>query len=1140
MLQGNKKGPKLFGFLYRAHSWLSHRVHNMTRRQRIISGSIAGVIALAAIIPTASHLIDTWRYDLDQQTLSLVGSINKDLVPKLKFNSQKSQWEFNQIAESTDTEMPASLVAQAGGSGKDDKSLYSTTFPTDPSKGVTFSDTQTKLSFTMTPEFGLYEGRANDGRLIYPMKNGAKLIYTAKNNGMKEDIVLPKFIEKELEFSYKLNLPKTLEAKIMDDGAIGIFSADPILFGAVSTSSDMDTEKLKSARENGEKNHLLFAIPAPVIVQSGGGKTKANAKFGLAGDVLTVTARDMDTVTYPASVDPSVVVTSSSDFSNGGNNEGNIYYSTDQINRGKVTGGSVSSWSTTTAMDVTTEKLSTVAYNGYLYMMGGYRRSPSGSFDTTYYAPINSNGTLGSWTSTTSLPALYNTTEIIAYNGYMYLIADQAYVTSPSNVATTYYSKINSNGTLGSWTMSTDLPQAIVNHAVVAANGYIYTLGGSPTSGGSCGANGDCMNTVYYAPLNANGSIGTWNTTTSFSGVRAVAKATSYNGYLYLGGGGSSTYLNDVQYAKINNDGTLGSWVSTTSFTGARYGHQFAAYNGYLYLYSGRGSSWFSDVQIAQINANGSIGAWTTTTSFSTGRAYGGGAIYKGYVYMLGGYNGSTNFSDVQYAKIDPPGIASTNSSSTTFGGAIDAGTGGCGFMYNGYLYYIGGYNGTAYSAQARYASINTSGAVSTWATTSALTAPIAGGSGLGGGACAISNNRIYMIGGTTSTAGGTTSVASIQYASFNSNGTLSSWTLNPTDYVNAFTNQTAVAYNGQVYAVGLSGGGASNRIYRAPVNSDGTLGSWVWDGNGTNNLAASTSSAGMVVYNKFIYLLGGYNSPNYLNTVQYAAINSDGSLGTWNTTTALSSVKDNLSVAIVNGYLYTLGGETTGGTYSNAVEFAKINSDGSIGSWQSSANLSVTYSNGGTAVWNDRIYLISGRNNGTRGKNVLYVTTRSGGGGINNGWTTSGNTFTARQGHGSVVANGYLYVLGGITTGGSRIDSVQYAAIGDDGSVGTWATTTSLPSARAGIGVVAYGNNLFIFGGKTGPTSVTDSVHSAPLNSNGTIGAWTALPNLPDQVSSMAVTTRSGYVYLLGGVKSTTNDNVWYARMNGDGTLGT
>ncbi len=614
---------------------------------------------------------------------------------KLTYNQEKAEWQFNADTEAstTDEALPPTLTAQAGGSGSNDESLYAVNFPTDPKKGVSFTDTQTELSFTMTPQFDLHSGQATDGRLVHPMSGGAKLIYSAKNNGMKEDFVLPKFIGKELTYSYKLSLPSTLTARILSDGSVGIFSADPVLFGKISTASDMDAEKLKSAREQGEKNHLLFAIPAPVIVQSGDTSTKATATFGLNGNILTVTARDMDTVTYPASIDPSVVVTSSSDFATG-NNESNIDFSTDQINRGVVTGGGISGgWSSTASGSFTARAVAgSAVYNGYLYLIGG--RGPGGN--DVSYAPINSNGTVGAWSDTTTLPAnrLYPAT--VAYNGKMYVYG--GYTSGTSALNTVLYANINSDGTLGSWTSaSNNMASTACRFGWTGYNGYLYAVGGATgTVASYCGNSSSTMtNTLQYAPILANGDVGAWTTSANtFTNARKDPGFAIYNGNAYMSSGttdGITTYR-DTQIAKIKSDGSIGSWRTTSEEipSPGKYRFGYQAYNGYLYMSGGTNN--MTGTLYAQIYANGDIGPWQTSPTMSTGRYGHGFVLYKGYAYYFGGNDESNYLNDTGYAKIDDPGKTSSNISTTAFGSSVNNGSGGAGFVYNGYIYYVGGW----------------------------------------------------------------------------------------------------------------------------------------------------------------------------------------------------------------------------------------------------------------------------------------------------------------------------------------------------------------------------------------------------------------------------------------------------------------
>lgn len=110
----------------------------------------------------------------------------------------------------------------------------------------------------------------------------------------------------------------------------------------------------------------------------------------------------------------------------------------------------------------------------------------------------------------------------------------------------------NSPGGSIAWGNTTSFATGRYNFGVAAYNCYIYVVGGS---------NGSNLTDVQYAPINTNGSIGAWQTTTSISGSGYAAVA--YNGYLYSVG-------SSVQYAPINADGTLGTWTSISGFSGTK------------------------------------------------------------------------------------------------------------------------------------------------------------------------------------------------------------------------------------------------------------------------------------------------------------------------------------------------------------------------------------------------------------------------------------------------------------------------------------------------------------------------------------------------------------------------------------------
>ena len=176
--------------------------------------------------------------------------------------------------------------------------------------------------------------------------------------------------------------------------------------------------------------------------------------------------------------------------------------------------------------------LGAVAYNGYLYVMGGQSGASggdctaSGSYcNGTFYAPINSNGTIGSWAATTTfgitMPARANF-GAVTYNGYLYVTGGGNNSSSGADCATstydcngTFYAPINSNGTIGSWAATTTWPAsspampARALFGAVAYNGYLYVMGGSAdASSGDCTATGFRCNGVFLTGLQSTPRVG--------------------------------------------------------------------------------------------------------------------------------------------------------------------------------------------------------------------------------------------------------------------------------------------------------------------------------------------------------------------------------------------------------------------------------------------------------------------------------------------------------------------------------------------------------------------------------------------------------------------------------------------------------
>jgi IPT/TIG domain len=130
-----------------------------------------------------------------------------------------------------------------------------------------------------------------------------------------------------------------------------------------------------------------------------------------------------------------------------------------------------------------------------------------------------------------------------------------------------------------------------------------------------------------------------------------------------------------------------------------------------------------------------------------------------------------------------------------------------------------------------------------------------------------------------------------------------------------------------------------------------------------------------------------------------------------------------------------------------------------------------------------------------------------------------------AANAYNSVVGgNGNLYVLGGLDGTGAATDTVYYAALAADGSIpaaaapGTWTATTPLPQPLFAEGAVIFHGRIYVAGGNDSTGAPVTKVYSAKINLDGTLGAWTTLPDLPVALAYHQVVSSGGYLYVLGG----------------------
>lgn len=1130
-----------------------HGLRAFKRRQKhvkiVFNTTLVALIVLVSILIQAIGPINTAKlYALSPEMQELAGKSRDDSSKYLKLEEKTGNYKF---------EVPKDTETSKEHTGRK-VDAYSASFAKDPKEGISFTDTATNITLKMIPKFSTQTGQKTEGdHIVYPFGPN-KLTYTLKYNGLKEDIILPTFQGDSLDYTFELVLPTGVEARLDEQGNIGIYSADTTLYGNISFGSDKDQELIDKARENGQKTHLVATIPYPIVKDSSGKEhsdlasfsldnmrteqTKAAPNQNLPAEVqaklqskttqrvydLKLEAKNLKNLSYPISIDPTFTTTSAADFSKV-NFEGGAEIDNTSIKRGSMTGAELETWQTNPTNSGVTGSHSSAFYNGYVYVQ-------LYGAGTVYYASINSNnGQIGTFNAT-STSGNCDTNALRAYNGYLYRFG------AGSNSNAVSYAKINANGTLGTWTATASFVSPRRYTASIIYNGYAYIAGGFEDN---TGLDPDVYyGDVQYAQVKADGSLSAWASTTSMSTGRIQVKLVAYNGYIYaIEGSNDGTLYTDVRLAKVNSNGTIGAWRSTTSTPSYQLLSVYSIHNGYLYRLGNN-----TTTEYAPIYANGDVGTWRATTAFATNRNATGGGFYNGYLYVIGG---QTGLNDIQYTTVKPAGwigAAATTSAMTTGRSYSDT------VVYNGFIYVTGGCtdqssnSGSAVkcntaSTSVEYGTLNTSGTITWNGTTTALPA------GRWGHQAAAANGYIYVTAGcTVGAVGACTQTGDVLYSAINATtGALTGgWTTRSNRITTNRMAHSFVVYNGYGYVMGGMVDNSRNTTFSTQYlqfDADGTVPNTNWStgtnipdpGSGSPALRSATVYAG---YLYFVDLNGAVN-------IYYMDISGGAATGSWTTNSeTIGSASYQSSIFAYNGYLYLYN--TNGTTWSSY--YGKINTNGSISGVIANATNTVGAASPDDAyvVYNGYVYKAGGCNtysaddcNSTT-TTVSYAPINNGGSGGTTSWTLDGggNFAAARTEHCTAILNGYLYVIGGAASpGAGAVETVYYAPLSSDGSVGTWASTTQLTGVgRRSAGCTTYNGAIYLIGGFNSSNNAQDSVvHGKPV-SNGTIPSWTldSTHTLSSVRHSIGAGAYNGYLYSIGGQSgSSILDTVEYAQLD-------
>ncbi len=1123
----------------RLRTWWNHLLHRIpftrTRKGRIATFGILLVFVAAHIVTVFQPFIDENRYTLGSAS-GLLSEISEPMAKKLTFDVKTQTFQFNASyqAKAEDT---SSMPTQATAS-----------LPKDPTKGVTVNDPSLETQFTLTPKFALEEGKQDGNRVVYPLSGRAGwVVYSVHSVGVKEDILLTASPGDSTTFTYDLNLAEGTEARLRNDGSIGIYG-NSLLSGTITTGTEADATLLEKARQNAPKDTLLFSIPAPVVVDAKGLST-VQARFELTdGNTLSVHASKLDGARYPLTIDPSIYVVTAQQFMQG-NNETNVDFNVADklIQKGKTTGARFDDWTASaTNLPAPAWGGAAAATGGYLYQVGG----------TTFNGQTFTAQGANSYTVPTGITSLTfeawgggagggaGGTSTGGTGGGAGYIQSTVSV-NPGETLTVY---IGGGGEGGSH-------NALGTTAGGGGGGGGYTAvyrGGTllmVAAGG--GGGGGSRQAVAGGAGGAGGGT---------SGIGGASIATTNGG----GGGGGTPSAGGaagINGASDGNSGTAGGSLAGGAGGDGR-SSQGADGSGALGGGGGGGNGGAPNINITRAGGGGGGGGYfgggggagTTSVTSAAGGGGGGGSSYT--------IAGSTGVTNTVGSGINPGNAGDVSRNGAGSGGAAGLAGNNGGDGAGGALLITNGSGGSTISSSLAWAYMNTdSGAIeganpgagtcSGWCSTSAYSLPAAR-TNL---SLVAYNGYLYAIGGTDGTGA---RVTTIYVAKLGANGEPAKWHPTSTDqstwaYWHTTTSlsstrsmSSAIAYNNRLYILGgLTGSGTGTSVTTTEytdINPNGTLGSW------TTGTALPTGVQGhsAQVYNDWLYVLGGANTYNGspTNTVRYIKLNSSGAMtGGWQTSansflTARTTGGGNMTT-VWGGYLYVSGGCGTvnaSGYCTNILsdsQVASINADGSIDTWNTIGTVSSQRSGASLVTWRNVIYHIGGcsSQNTTTGDcdaamlgtvslgvinqdgdaSTVGQSSAPGAGTCTGGTPTDCNipstTYIGNMLAATIITNGYLYVIGGCTNNTCSTTSNDhiYASISSTGVLsapaactgGTiqnniWCsnTTNALASGVAASSPVVFNGRIYLVGGLNG-TANTNRIDRAVVNSDGSLGTW-------------------------------------------------
>ena len=317
----------------------------------------------------------------------------------------------------------------------------------------------------------------------------------------------------------------------------------------------------------------------------------------------------------------------------------------------------------------------------------------------------------------------------------------------------------------------------------------------------------------------------------------------------------------------------------------------------------------------------------------------------------------------------------------------------------------------------------------------------------------------------------------------------------------------------------------------------------WIPGWQLTSSMTIPRAGAAIASHDNHIYVIGGVDGVNFLDTVESASINADGTLTQWKVVSRMPAARGFMSATIHSGRMYVVGGGNGpfGKHLLSSIISAPILANGELGEWRTEIEKMLTPRRCSKLIVNDDKLHVFGGFSGALLDTVESSSFSSDG--KLTPWSMGLNTMTMPRYVNEVKKmENYAVVFGGHhPTKGKGISDVEFADLSQKSLV--WKTMAPMNVGRYAFSGAAHNQFLYALGGISGTeylNTIEKFLVSADTLSTKKPEKWSMSSKLPAFMANFTTLVIGDRIYLLGGsTRFKYMPTVWVATFNSSGDIG-